>query len=899
MALFLSSKLEPNPSPHNGPDQTNKMGAALLTPSSIKPSLRDCGYRPDLLRTDFSYGDHLTVPLAGFAQPPVDSRSACIAVISETPNTRDPRFAVEACRAVGTPVVFICLQDTLQWWKQGAASAEYLESVPADNLERFFHAHKNQFSPEAIYRAKTWGRYRRADQLSFVDLGLMPLVEKQVGKSLETLVVRNVSELKDSLGWKDPTDEQGHWLLKAIFWLLSGKILRDKRVPTFEQLDLQDVEDVFRRVARHYGSEELPVGSHERLDALYRCAREIGRFSSLALTTTESLGYVSENTFISKETRSSLGTHTTPSFLVDYIVGNLTDWVEEIPVNQRTVFEPACGQAAFLVSAMRLLTEMLPAEKAIPSRRGPYLRSRLHGTDIDPFALELARLSLTLTDIPNPDGWDLTVQSMFAGNHLAEQARRSTILLANPPFENFKAAEQRNSDSRFLSKSAETLWRTLPQLPAGAVFGVVVPQTILHSDNARDLRELLARDFELKDVCLFPDRVFSFSDAESAIILGRRNQVADASRVRYRRIRERELPLFRSDPSSLPAREILQSRLSRDRSFSFRLPDLEEVWNALADSPVLADVAAVAKGLDYRGEPPPENKTYSDREFPGSHPGFVRLDRHVQLQGLPKLYWISLDPSVISSARSGTTIGTPQVLLNYARASRGPWRLKALIDKPGHPVTSRFIPVRPTNAAYSLEVLWAVLNSPIANAYAFSHLGKRDNLVGDIRRIPMPKSGSLERVQAAAGAYLTAADAPETNPANLQKLLLQVDCEVLALYSLPFELEQSLLGLFTDWERVGVPFSQNRYLPKELEDRLRLSDFLQFEIDWSVTNLERGILIDKSISGSLATEEQKRLDALQIYADYHIEQVAPRNTRAVDELESRLFSTPPVKDGNA
>jgi hypothetical protein len=874
------------------------MDSALLTPSSIKGPLRDCGYRPNLLRTDFPFGDHLTVPLVGFAQPPVDSRSACIAVLSEAPSVRDPRFAVEACRALGTPVVFVCFPDTLQWWKQGGAAAEYLESAPADNVERFFQVHKDQFSPETVYRAKTWGRYRRADQLSFVDLGLMPVVEEQVGKSLETLVVRNVSDLKESLGWKEVTDEQGHWLLKAVFWLLSGKILRDKEVEKFERLDLQDVAEVFRRVARHYGAEPLPVGSKQRLNALRGSACEIDRFSSLALTTTESLAYVYENALISKETRSSLGTHTTPSFLVDYIVGNLTDWVEEIPVNERTVFEPACGQAAFLVSAMRLLTEMLPVEKKIPSWRGPYLRSRLHGTDIDPFALELARLSLTLTDIPNPDGWDLTVESMFAGNHLGEQARRNTILLANPPFENFKTNEHRNSDVRFFNKSAEMLWRTLPQLPAGGVFGVVVPQTILHSDNARVLRELLVRNFELKDICLFPDRVFSFSDAESAIIVGRRKRAAAPHTVRYRRIRERELPLFRSDPSSLPARDIPQSRLSCDNSFSFRLPDLEEVWNALADNPVLANIAAVAKGLDYLGCLPSGSVTYRDQEVPGSRAGFVRLDRHVQLHGLPKLYWMSLAPSVISSPRSGTAVDIPQVLLNYARASRGPWRLKALIDKLGHPVTSNFIPVRPTSPAYSLEILWALLNSPVANAYAFSHLGKRHNIVGDIRRIPMPKPGSFERVQAAADAYLAAASSPGTNPPNLQKLLLRVDCEVLGLYSLPFELEQSLLGLFTDWERVGVPFSQNRYLPKELESRLSLFDFLQFENDWSVTNRERGMLIDKSISGSLTTEEQKRLDALQIYADYHIEQVAPRPTNVLDELEGRLFSNPPRKDRN-
>jgi len=865
----------------------------LLTPASIRAPLRDCGYRPDLLRTGLPFGDGLTIPLVGFAQPPMDSRSACIAVLSEAPGIHDPRVSVESCRHLGTPVVFLCVQDTLQWWKQGAASAEYLESVPADGVQRFFQVNKQQFAPETVYRAKTWGRYRPADQLSFVDLGLMPLVEEQVGKSLETLVVRSVSDMKDTLGWQEVTEEQGHWLLKAIFWLLSGKILRDKEVEKFERLDLQDVEEVFRRVGKHYGTDPLTVGPKRRLDSLREPARQIDQFSSLALTTTESLAYVYENTLISKETRASLGTHSTPPFLVDYIVGNLTDWVAEIPVNERIVFEPACGQAAFLVSAMRLLTEMLPTEKQAPSRRGPYLRSRLHGTDIDPFALELARLSLTLTDIPNPDGWDLTAENMFNGNHMGEQAKRSTILLANAPFENFTTQEQRSHSAHFLNKSAEMLWRTLRQLPDGGVFGVVVPQTILQSDNARELREFLVRGYELKDICLFPDKVFAFSGAESASIIGRRKREAASETVGYRRIRERALTSFRSDPSALPVRDVLQSRFSSDKSISFVLPELEEVWHALLDNPILADVAALAKGFQYLGKPPSGSRTYSNQQFSGGRPGFVHFDRGLQLHELPTLYWVNLAPEVILRSGIGTTAEVPQVLLNYARASRGPWRLKALIDKLGHPVTSRFIPVRPISPSYSLEVLWALLNSPVANAYAFSHLGKRDNIVREVRRIPIPQKVSFERVHAAASNYLDAAGSPGSNPANLQRLLLRVDCEVLEAYSLPLELEQSLLRLFTDWDRVGVPFLQDRYVPKELEGRLRFSDFLQFENDWSVTNRERGILIDKIISGSITMKEQQRLDALQIYADYHIEQVAPRPTYVLDELENRLFSGPP------
>jgi hypothetical protein len=810
------------------------MGAALLTPGSIKVPLRECGYRPDLLRTDFLFGERQTAPLVAFAHAPADSRSACVAVLSASSS---PRAAVEACRSLGAPVAFVCFQDTLQWWKQGATTAELLENIPANDVERFFKNNLDNFSPEAVYRAKTWGRFQTAYQLSFVDLGLMPLVEEQVGRSLGELIERSVSGLKGRLAWDAITDEQGHWLLQTVFWLVSAKILRDKQVQSFEDLDLNDVDEVFRRVGNHYGAKPLVAGSKKKLDALCESASIIGQFSSLVLTTTEALAYVYENTLISKETRSALGTHSTPSFLVDYVVGNMAEWVEEIPVNERSVFEPSCGHAAFLVSAMRLLTELLPVEKQIPSRRGPYLRSRLHGTDIDPFALELARLSLTLTDIPNPDGWDLKVQDMFLEDPLAVQAKKNTILLANPPFDNFSPDDQKTyrdqkSDVRFLNKSAEMLWRTLPQLPEGGVFGVVLPQTVLHSNNARDLREFLVSECELKEICLFPDRVFSFSDAESAIIVGRRKKLNGKNNVSYHRIRERDLPSFRSDYSILNARTVAQSRFSVDASVSLRLPELEEVWIACAENPRLDDIAELGQGLIYhRKHLPSGSTTYSNERFAGSHRGFVFFDRGLQLHELPKRYWMNMDSSAIRFAMS---TGTPQVLLNYAPASRGPWRLKALVDKEGHPATSNFIWARPTSSTCSIEVLWALLNSTVANAYAFSHLGKRHNIVGDIRNIPIPKAKSFAGVERAAIAYLTAASS-ETTSAHLDRLLLHVDSEVLKLYSLPIELEQRLLGLFSDWDRVGVPFTQTRFLPKALEGKIRFPDFLQFEENWSVT----------------------------------------------------------------
>jgi hypothetical protein len=862
----------------------------VLTPQSVRAPLKECGYRSDLLKVDFGYGDNQVAPIVAFAQQPADSRSACVAVLS---GGAAPRLAVEACKPLGAPVVFVCYEDSLQWWKQGSQRAEHLQTVQSNDVKAFFQENHNQFSPDAIYRAKTWGRFQTAYQLSFVDLGLMPIVEEQVGTTLSGLIERTVAGIKQRLGWREISSEQGQWLLQSAFWLLSAKILRDKQVPSFSDLDLLDVDDVFARVGKHYGTSPVLSGSKRKLEALVDAAQSIHQFSSLVLTTTEALAYVYENTLISKQTRSALGTHSTPSFLVDFVVGNLAEWVSQIPVNDRSAFEPACGHAAFLVSAMRLLTDLLPADKAIPSRRGPYLRSRLHGTDIDSFALELARLSLTLTDIPNPDGWDLRVENMFLGDGLATQAKNNTILLANPPFDNFtiddrRIYEEQSSALSFTNKASEVLWRTLAALPVGGVFGFVLPQTILHSDNAAALRKLIVEEFELRDVCLFPDKVFSFSDAESAVIIGRRRPISGNASVFYRRLRERDLPLFKSDPSGVEAKLVAQSRFSKEANYSFSLPDLEEVWSALRDHRVLESTCAVGQGLIYKGTDLPRGAvTYARERFVGAHLGFITFDRGLLLTELPKRQWMNLDKKVIRRAVSGSLTGTPQVLLNYARASRGPWRLKALIDRQGHPVTSRFITVRPIDESVALETLWALLNGPVANAYAYSHLGKRDNIVGDIRKLPLPKRLSSATLDRAVAAYWDAV-ARKVPQAELESLLLYVDAEGLKLYELPLALEQQVLSQFSDWRRVGVPFEQTRFLPETLEGKLGLSQFLEMEGSWPATNRERGQLIDKNIAGTLTAEERARLDVLQAYADYHLQKVSPRPTRLLDELEQRL-----------
>ncbi len=871
----------------------------------LKPYLNDCGYSGSRLAANVEVAPNRRAPLVAFAHLPADSRSACIAVLD---HISDPENELRGYRSIGAPLVFAGLPDHWQLWKQGVVKPEFVNRILPSELPRFFKKEKQNLAPEAVYRAKTWARFDRSYQLDFVDLGLMPLVEEEAGRKLSGLIERTVVEAKSRLGWKAITEEQGQWLLKSNFWLLAAKMLKDKNVPAFAGLDLEDLEQVFTLVAKHYGAVlAVKVGPKRQADALRESAREIARFSHLGLVSTDALAHLYENALITKETRAELGTHSTPAYLVDYIVGRLRPWIEEIPTNRRQVFEPACGHAAFLLAAMRLLNDLPPVNQYTPGRRHQYLQARLHGVDFEDFALEIARLSLTLADVPNPDGWDLQTADMFQGDVIARHARAANVILANPPFKNFSEEERRSyangsSVTTHTNRAAEMLWRVVTNIEPGAVFGVVLPQGLLHSKDAIQLRKYLATNFEIGEICLFPDKVFTFSDAESTVILGRRLQTGQQNQrtIHYKRVREPDVAGFKHTYRSTLEYEIQPSRFSDVNEWNFFVPDLGEVWEFCQQLLTFGKIATIGKGFDFRSPDDPgfpfEAVTFSPTPREGLVEGYRKLHPKLQTHGLPEVFWLNLNSEVIKTRRHGTTLGTPQILLNYARVSRGPWRLKAFIDREGYPVTSRFLVIRRKNKTLSLEVLWAICNSPFANAFSYAFSAKRDVLAGLMRNMPVPDLGSkdltllLKAVDAywhavhGEGGFVFAHDASD----KLKTLHWRIDAEVLRLYDLPPNLERQLLGLFADVERRGVPFRQTEYIPKGFSDISTLSELLAITTDWEQINDHRTQLILKEVKRTILLDEQRELDYLQRLADARIRLLAPLPIKELEALRDKL-----------
>jgi hypothetical protein len=801
----------------------------------LKQLLQECGYSSARLATNFKVGADV-YDLVGFVGKPWDFDSACVAVVGTTDKSED---AARSCRQLGAPIVWVWHDRTVDWWVQHSDAPRQFDSRPLGEFASLVRSRLTDLSPESVYRAKVLGRLPHKKQLNFVDAGLMPLLRTEAGQKLGELVEEMTQATLQALGQGNPSKTMLRDVFTHVFRLLAAKILKDKDVGEFGGIDLRDTSTVLTTVAKHYnaaGTSARP--SPEWIRALRGAGERLAAYGSVRVVSPESLAYVYEHTLVNRELRKKLGIHATPPYLVDYIVWQLYNWTRDIPADDRHVFEPACGHAPFLLAAMRMLRLEMGRETA--PKIHAYLKAHIHGVEIDNFAREIARLSLTLADIPNPNGWDIKSGDMYASNVLSEEASRCRIMLANPPYEKFSQAERARYakigvELRAKTKACEMLRRTIPHLGADACFAVVVPQGILHSKEAADLRHTILSRFELSEIDVFGDKLFEKSDHEVAVLMGRRKTESASGSLWFRRVRNASMDVFR-DRFLFSSEELADvSRFQANECADLRLPELDAIWKHLSTYPVLGTVASLGQGLFHKGTAlPPGSWTIHDPARAKDVRGYANVTEDLAIYGLPKEVGINISPSVVDRPVAGLPTGKPQVLLNCACVSRGAWRLKAVLDERGFAITNRFIAVRPTKPEVTGLYLWAILNSPVANAFASCHLGKRDILVGTMRKMPVPNWSSTHaaHIEQAAMRYrvLTASPGQLFNaaatPEGIKQALLEMDAAVLKAYDCPAQIERQLLDFFSNVERkgVGCPFAS--YFPTDFKSLVPLHKYI-------------------------------------------------------------------------
>jgi len=357
--------------------------------------------------------------------------------------------------------------------------------------------------------------------------------------------------------------------------------------------------------------------------------------------------------------------------------------------------------------------------------------------EIDSFAIEVCRLSLMLADHPNRNDWKLYNEDVFASSHFVAALKKADCVLCNPPFEDFTAAARKRYRSlRSVRQPAELLLRILDHAPQQ--LGFVLPSSFLSAKAYAEVNRILARNYGTIELLSLPDKIFRRSDAETVLLTAwnRRGGHRSVS-VTCREVSEPQAESFvtkRVEPAGWSDGLVVPAESTA--SFSLWIPRLSQLWAYLSDYPTLSTYAQIHRGLEYEvllrartiqrklkcseSRARDAAQTNRDRVFSSTpRKGFVRSV--VEAAGLNQYVikttsYMSIDETLLKGNAQRRPWGSPKLLLNAARRSRGPWRLAAAYDESGLYAYQRLHGVWPRSSSHCLPLL-ALLNSPVANAF--------------------------------------------------------------------------------------------------------------------------------------------------------------------------------------
>lgn len=771
-------------------------------------------------------GERVTVPAAAFARQPTDYDSACVAVFLQA-SASPVRF-----RSLGAPFGIEVQEDGIVPWTIGhseTVTRAPVGRIPADALDRFFASVSRKWSPPDVLRAKNIGRSGGLGELDFVDLGLLPALENEINRKLDGLLTAALSAGQRAYRLAAGRAPDAEELYRLVFRLLAGKVFHDRQFREFRQLDANaDARAVLRAVCGYYDEPNNYLSNREAQQAVAAALWTNLSFQNLSV---DALAFVYENTLVDDTLRRDNGIHSTPHRVARHVVERLP--FESIPEGERVVVEPCSGHGVFLVAALKRLRDLLdPSWDA--RRRHRYFAERLLGFERDAFAREVNKLCLTLADFPNPNGWELEPADVFTSRKLAQALGNARIVLCNPPFEEFSRAERQQYGQEVgTSKPLEVLRRALRHAHPAANFGFVLPRTMVDGTSYRDVRGELARRFRELEIVVLPDRVFRLPDFESVVLLAT-GAGTDRVTVHFREVKQPQLAAFydrgavtREDTGIFSATE---AELS-----GFQVPVLQEVWEHLRNLPTLESIAEIHRGVEW--EPPFDEQKYLSQT---AKPGFVRGLRNVE-EGFdsfapPKPCWLNAKPEFRRRNAWDLDWSRPKIITNAARKARGAWRLAAAPDSSGLVCTQSYQCLWPTNG-WSVKTLAALLNSPVASAFAASREGKRHVRTKTLKACPIPRftSSDLFTLEGLVDAYLAAMNESPENRLPLfgggtweeraRRILLEMDALILRGYGLPPWLERRLLDFFRGEAR-PVPFAFGDYFPEGFAPNLPLGVFI-------------------------------------------------------------------------
>ena len=234
------------------------------------------------------------------------------------------------------------------------------------------------------------------------------------------------------------------------------------------------------------------------------------------------------------------------------------------------------------------------------------------------------------------------------------------------------------------------------------------------------------------------------------MLIARKHSPSFLWQVQYKEVRDQHRKDFRlrhfvSWEDRVPQDYFIQKSQNR-----IIVPFLRDVWDTIRDYGHLSEIAETKKGVEHRTNLRAEEleKVLVSGPSSETRKAIIRVTPGFRQFTASETWHISVAMEYrrfTDSTAWNLPWHEPKVVVPTSRMSRGPWRFAAAIDKAGRIVNRRFYAMWPKSSTIGVEVLAAILNSPIGQAYTYAHSFQRDIPKRVYDSIPIPANLSSAR----------------------------------------------------------------------------------------------------------------------------------------------------------
>lgn len=684
----------------------------------------------------------------------------------------------------------------------------------------------DKWSPNAVIRLKNVGLNSIETQSDLFDFGMSLEIDAIIEKKLNNLIVSILKSAENNSSYKSGANEN----FKLLFELIMAKYSFDLygNSEAYSYASASQFIIARNRDNARLGNDSIGIRMWKKL-------QEGFSFRNLS---PKHLAHIYENALIDDAMRREYGIHATPYALASIIVNSLP--IQSLPSDERTIFEPFCGYAPFLLASSDYLRNSLTDEKFSSFDVDTVIEKNLLGADIDDFSIELSKYSLLLANFPRQIAPNIVKSDLLESDNLASLSNKCNIVFCNPPYETIY-----NKDINKGSKANEAVLRILASKPK--MIGLILPRSFVSGNNNKEILLKISKLYNNIHLISLPDSVFKYSKLETVIVLAWNAHAVEKIKITRQYIDRKDYKVFLQSGKTTWSTETLYDK---DNVYPFWThPLIERIVASTVASETLSDIAYISRGLQWKKGIIPE---IEDGDTSVAGDGIVNVKKSAWTKYIVKHHMkLKIDPDLMLYSNINREWRREKVITNvHRRSTSTAWVIDAAVDYEGLYIGQAFYGIWP-HKSDQLELISAIINSPLVNSLlSLKKLGA-DITLRSLRDIPIPliSENDAKLVKDLVKEYIASVEYTDKWDIRAfqiaKKSMAKIDAIILHAYNLPEDVIESILHFYisgdietvlTTSDRVN---KHRRILEKYYEGAVSLEDIrVSNYIEW-VNKLDR------------------------------------------------------------